>query len=105
VIINCRGPGAAIAAELLDDQNRKPNLFRWIGDSFPPPPRVERAAALKDFPSPAAIDYLRRSPATYLLVTPSEVPTWSAMEAVLAATPALADPRTIGGVRVYRVVH
>ena len=86
-------------------QNQKPNLFGWIGDSFPPPPQVARAAALKDFPAPATLDYLRRSPATYLLVTPSDVPNWSAMEPVLAASPALTDARTIGGVRLYRVVH
>jgi hypothetical protein len=38
-------------------------------------------------------------------VTPSDVPNWFAMEPVLASSSALTDARTIGGVRVYRVVH
>jgi hypothetical protein len=86
-------------------QNRRKNLFGWIGDSFPPPVQVERAAALKDFPAPATLEYLRRSTATHLLITPSQVPTWSTIEPVLRGSPALADGQTIGDVRVYRIVH
>jgi hypothetical protein len=86
-------------------ENRKKNLFGWVGDSFPPPVQVERAAALKDFPAPDTLDYLRRSAATHLLVTPSQVPNWNTIEPVLRNTPALAGEQQIGDVRVYRIVH
>jgi hypothetical protein len=85
--------------------NRRRNLFGWVGDSFPPPIQLERAAGLKDFPSPAAFAYLQRSAATHLLVTPSQVPDWTAVEAVLRGSPALADEQAIGDVRVYRIVR
>lgn len=86
-------------------ENRKKNFFGWVGDSFPPPVQVERAAALKDFPAPATLEYLQRSSATHLLVTPSQVPDWTTIEPVLRGSPALADEQTIGDVRVYRIVH
>jgi hypothetical protein len=86
-------------------QNGRKNLFGWTGDSFAAPVQAERAAALKDFPAPATLEYLQRSPATLLLVTPSQVPNWPAIEPVLRASPALADEQTIGDVRVYRIVH
>jgi hypothetical protein len=60
--------------------NQRKNFFGWTGDSFPPPIQVERATALKDFPAPATLEYLRQSPA-------------------------LADELTIGDVRVYRIVR
>ena len=85
--------------------NQRKNFFGWIGDSFPPPIQVERATALKDFPGPAALDYLRQSSATHLLITPSQVPSWPAVEPVLRHSPALADEQTIGDVRVYRIVR
>ena len=62
-------------------------------------------AALPYEPAPATLEYLRHTPATYLLVTPSQVPTWSTIEPVLGASPALADAHQIGDVRVYRIVH
>jgi hypothetical protein len=86
-------------------ENRRKNFFGWVGDSFPPPIQVERAAALADFPAPATLDYLRRSSATHLLITPSQVPTWTTIEPVLRGSPALAGEQTIGDVRVYRIVH
>jgi len=86
-------------------QNSRKNFFGWVGDSFPPPVQIERAAALQDFPAPATLDYLRRSSATHLLVTPSQVPNWTTIEPVLRGSPALADEQTIGDVRVYRIVH
>jgi hypothetical protein len=86
-------------------ENRRKNFFGWVGDSFPPPIQVERAAALKDFPAPETLEYLRRSSATHLLITPSQVPTWTTIEPVLRGSPALADEQTIGDVRVYRIVH
>jgi hypothetical protein len=86
-------------------ENRRKNLFGSVGDSFPPPAQLERATALQDFPAPATLEYLRRSPATHLLITPSQVPTWTAIEPILRASPALADEQTIGDVRVYRIVH
>jgi hypothetical protein len=86
-------------------ENRRKNFFGWVGDSFPPPIQVERAAALKDFPAPETLDYLRRSRATHLLITPSQVPNWTTIEPVLRGSPALADEQTIGDVRVYRIVH
>lgn len=85
--------------------NQRKNFFGWVGDSFPPPIQVERVAALKDFPSPATLEYLRQSAATHLLITPSQVPNWSTIEPILMRTPALADGMTIGDVRVYRIVH
>jgi hypothetical protein len=86
-------------------ENRRKNFFGWIGDSFPPPVQVERAAALQDFPAPATLEYLRHSSATHLLITPSQVPTWTTIEPILRASPALADEQTIGDVRVYRIVR
>jgi hypothetical protein len=86
-------------------ENRRKNFFGWVGDSFPPPVQVERAAALREFPAPATLEYLRRSSATHLLVTPSQVPNWTTIEPVLRGSPALADEQTIGDVRVYRIVH
>jgi hypothetical protein len=85
--------------------NQRKNFFGWTGDSFPPPIQVERATALKDFPAPATLEYLRQSSATHLLITPSQVPNWSAVEPVLRQSPALADELTIGDVRVYRIVR
>jgi hypothetical protein len=85
--------------------NRRKNLFGWVGDSFPPPIQVERAAALQDFPASATLDYLRQSGATHLLITPSQVPNWPAIEPVLRQSPALADEQIVGDVRVYRIVR
>jgi len=85
--------------------NQRKNLFGWVGDSFPPPIQRERVAALQDFPAPATLDYLQRSSATHLLITPSQVPNWAAIEPALRQTPALSDAMTIGGVRVYRIVR
>lgn len=86
-------------------ENRRKNFFGWVGDSFPPPVQIERAAALKDFPAPATLEYLRGSAATHLLITPSQVPNWTTIEPVLRGSRALADEQTIGDVRVYRIVH
>jgi hypothetical protein len=86
-------------------ENRRKNFFGWVGDSFPPPVQVARAAALKDFPAPATLEYLRQSSATHLLITPSQVPNWTTIEPILRGSPALAGEQTIGDVRVYRIVH
>jgi len=86
-------------------QNGKPNLFGWVADSFFPPIQIEREQALAAFPDAASIDYLRRSPATLLLVTPSAIPGWAAMQPVLDRAPGLAFRQQIGGVRVYRIEH
>jgi hypothetical protein len=85
--------------------NQRKNLFGWVGDSFPPPVQIERVAALKDFPAPETLEYLQRSFATHLLITPSQVPNWAAIEPALRQTPALRDEMTIGDVRVYRIVR
>jgi hypothetical protein len=110
-------PARMVIVELPIDQAQRPmqnywmtvnqrrNLFGWVGDSFPPPIQLERAAGLKDFPSPAAFAYLQRSAATHLLVTPAQVPNWSAVEPILRGSPALADEQAIGEVRVYRIVR
>jgi hypothetical protein len=110
-------PGSMVIVELPVDQaqrslqnywmtvNRRKNFFGWVGDSFPPPVQIERAAALEAFPAPETLEYLRRSSATHLLITPSQVPTWSTIEPVLRGSPALADEQTLGDVRVYRIVH
>jgi hypothetical protein len=112
-----RQPADVVIVELPVDQaqrslqnywmtiNRRKNFFGWVGDSFPPPIQVERAAALKDFPAPASLEYLRGSSATHLLITPSQVPDWTTIEPVLRGSPALADEQIIGDVRVYRIVH
>ncbi len=86
-------------------ENRRKNFFGWVGDTYPPPIQVERAAALQEFPAPETLEYLRRSSATHLLVAPSQVPNWTTIEPVLRGSPALADEQTIGDVRVYRIVH
>jgi hypothetical protein len=86
-------------------ENRKPNLFGWVADSFFPPLQIEREQSLKDFPAPASIAYLRRSPATLLLVTPSQVAGWPAMQPVLDTAAGLTFQQEIGGVRVYRIAH
>jgi hypothetical protein len=110
-------PDSTVIVELPIDQaqrslqnywmtvNGRKNFFGWVGDSYPPPIQVERAAALKDFPAPETLEYLRRSSATHLLITPSQVPNWTTIEPVLRGSPALADEQTIGDVRVYRIVH
>ena len=85
--------------------NQRKNFFGWVGDSFPPAVQAERAAALIDFPSPAALEYLRKSSVTHLLVTPSHVPDWPSTESVLRNTPALAGEMVLEDVRVYRVVR
>jgi MFS family permease len=84
-------------------ENLKPNLFGWVADSFDPPLQLERERVLKDFPAPTAIDYLRQSPATLLLVTPSQIPSWPAMQPVLDSTAGLTFLQQIGEVRVYRI--
>lgn len=86
-------------------ENRRPNLFGWVADSFFPPIQIEREQALKGFPDTASLDYLRRSPATLLLVTPSEIPAWPTMRPILDTAPGLAFLQQIGAVRVYRIDH
>jgi len=85
--------------------NRRKNFFGWVGDSFPPAVQAERAAALIDFPSPATLEYLRKSSVTHLLVTPAHVADWPSTESVLRNAPALADEMVLEDVRVYRVVR
>lgn len=84
-------------------ENRKPNLFGWVGDAFDPPLQLEREQALRDFPAPTAIEYLRQSPATLVLVTPSQIPSWAAMQPVLDSAVGLTFLQQIGEVRVYRI--
>jgi hypothetical protein len=84
-------------------QNRRKNFFGWNGDSFPPPIQAERAAALKEFPSPASLAYLKGSPATHVLLTPSQISNWDTMERSL--TTALRLEQTIDGVRVYKITR
>jgi hypothetical protein len=83
--------------------NQKPNLFGWVADSFDPPLQLEREQTLKDFPAPSSIAYLRQSPATLVLVTPSQIPAWTAMQPVLDGAAGLTFLRQIGEVRVYRI--
>jgi hypothetical protein len=85
--------------------SQRRNLFGWSGDSFSPPVQIERMAALKDFPAPSSIDFLQRSGATYVLLTPSQIPTWGTMEPRVNAEPALQPVQTFNDVRVYRVVR
>jgi len=110
-------PRSAVIVELPVDQaeralqdywmteNRKPNLFGWVADSFFPPLQLERERTLKDFPSSASIEYLRRSPATYLLVTPAQIPAWPAVQRALDAAAGLTFQQQFGGVRVYRIAR
>jgi hypothetical protein len=82
-----------------------PTLFGWNGDSFPPPEQEQRAQALRSFPSPESIDYLRSARVTYVLVNPAETPQWDAMRQRLERADGLYWERTLGGIRVYRVLR
>lgn len=84
-------------------ENRKPNLFGWVADSFDAPLQFERERTLASFPDRAAIEYLQRSPATLLLVTPSQIPGWSTMQPVLDSATGLTFVQQMGDVRVYRI--
>ena len=86
-------------------RNGRKNLFGWSGDSFAPPVLAERAGALKNFPDAPAIDYLRASSATYVLMTPSQIPGWDTMDRRVSAEPALQFVHAFNDVRVYRIVR
>ena len=84
-------------------RHQRNTLFGWNGDSFPPPVQAERAAALRDFPSSASVDYLRLTGVTHVLLTPFAIPNWDTMEPALHNSPVLQLEHTIEGVRVYRL--
>lgn len=85
-------------------QHRRRTFFGWAGDSFAPPVLVERAAAVRDFPSPGALAALRAARVTYVLFTPSQIPDWPTLEARVRSEPALEYVQTFGDVQVYRLV-
>jgi hypothetical protein len=85
-------------------QHRRRTFFGWAGDSFVPPVLVERAAAVRDFPSPAGLTALRAAKVTYVLFTPSQIPDWPALESRVRAEPALEYVQTFGDVQVFRLV-
>jgi hypothetical protein len=85
-------------------QNGRRNLLGW-GASFPDEARRPRVRALTRFPAASAIEYLKQSAATYVLVTPARIPDWATLEPALASEPSLALLDIKDGVRVYRVVR
>jgi len=76
-------------------------VFGPYDDSYTPPERYSRAAALEDFPGPKSLEALRGWRVTHVLVTPVEVKTWSDLERRIRETPALVPLKALDGVRVY----
>jgi hypothetical protein len=84
--------------------NGRKSLLGW-GASFPDPASRERRRILMGFPGPEAWAFLKASAATYVLVTPAQIPEWTELEPLLAAEESLAPVATLEGVRVYRFVR
>jgi hypothetical protein len=83
--------------------HQHPTAFGPIGDAFSPPIFDARKAALADFPSASSVAALREWQVRYVLLTPSQIPGWTAFKQKVDAVPALKFDREIGGVQVYRL--
>jgi hypothetical protein len=80
-------------------------VFGWNGDSFPPPERAERIAALKDFPLAESVAYLRSLGVTYVIVRPRQIDDWDFLKPLVDRAPALRFDRPVGDALVYRVLR
>jgi hypothetical protein len=84
--------------------NHRRNLFSWNSDSFPPAVQTQYIRELLSFPSQASVAFLRRLGVTYVLLTPNRIVSWPTMEPQVDGLDGLRLERTIGDVRVYRVL-